>query len=366
MVKNDPSHTVVALARDQPGANQKGPRRAPVAVPDPAPNLNGAVASTPHFARAVFQPVSMPLPLGIARQHDRDAVQIAGRGSAGDRLAADLLDERQIAMHAAAGKVRLGHDPRRIRIGPAHGQLVVGLLVAPGVDRGPLVEPLGQDQDVFHTLTAKLHRRVQAGGPAADHQRVDADAGQGSCVEWARIGAEAGHEGPPVIALEGARLRRDLARLAEGHELVVIDGPPRLDAEARAALLVATALPLLAPSCSGYQPGLKLFAKGSLIIPMDVCYQYQTDQVRGSYTPTACPGAVDNGDVIKAYGLVYQLIRNGVAVYWIINPDNECVEVCHAPDKRRLIGSGADLDGEHLLPGFRYPIADLFKGWDWE
>lgn len=45
--------------------------------------------------------------------------------------------------------------------------------------------------------------------------------------------------GPPVIALEGARLRRDLARLAEGHELVVIDGPPRLDAEARAALLVA-------------------------------------------------------------------------------------------------------------------------------
>ena len=23
-------------------------------------------------------------------------------------------------------------------------------------------------------------------------------------------------------------------------------------------------------------------------------------------------------------------------------------------------------DGEHLLPGFRYSIADLFKEWDWE
>jgi len=27
---------------------------------------------------------------------------------------------------------------------------------------------------------------------------------------------------------------------------------------------------------------------------------------------------------------------------------------------------GAVLDGEHLLPGFQFPIADLFKGWDWD
>ena len=57
---------------------------------------------------------------------------------------------------------------------------------------------------------------------------------------------------------------------------------------------------------------------------------------------------------------------SGTQIAWIINPDTECVEVCHAPDKRKLLGPGADLDGEHLLPGFRYPIGDLFKGWDWE
>ena len=57
---------------------------------------------------------------------------------------------------------------------------------------------------------------------------------------------------------------------------------------------------------------------------------------------------------------------SGTQIAWIINPDTECVEVCYALDKRKLIGSGADLDGEDLLPGFRYPIADLFKGWDWE
>jgi hypothetical protein len=42
-------------------------------------------------------------------------------------------------------------------------------------------------------------------------------------------------------------------------------------------------------------------------------------------------------------------------------------EVCRALDQRRLVGGpGAELDGEHLLPGFRYPIANLFKEWDWD
>jgi len=54
---------------------------------------------------------------------------------------------------------------------------------------------------------------------------------------------------------------------------------------------------------------------------------------------------------------------SGTQIAWIINPDTECVEVCLAPDQRKLLGSEAELDGEHLLPGFRYRIADLFKVW---
>lgn len=57
---------------------------------------------------------------------------------------------------------------------------------------------------------------------------------------------------------------------------------------------------------------------------------------------------------------------SGTQIVWIINPDQECAEICHAVDKRQLLGPGAFLDGEHLLPGFRYAIADLFKEWDWE
>ena len=51
---------------------------------------------------------------------------------------------------------------------------------------------------------------------------------------------------------------------------------------------------------------------------------------------------------------------------WVIDPENETVEVCHSPAQRKFVGSGAFLEGEHLLPGFQFPIANLFKDWDWD
>jgi Uma2 family endonuclease len=57
---------------------------------------------------------------------------------------------------------------------------------------------------------------------------------------------------------------------------------------------------------------------------------------------------------------------SGAQLAWIINPRDECVEVCHSLTDRKLIGCGGALDGEHLLPGFQFPVADLFKEWDWE
>ncbi|MSU60277.1 MAG: Uma2 family endonuclease [Pedosphaera sp.] len=57
---------------------------------------------------------------------------------------------------------------------------------------------------------------------------------------------------------------------------------------------------------------------------------------------------------------------SGTQIAWLINPDTDSVEVCRSLTQRRLIGPGGELDGENLLPGFRYPINDLFKEWDWE
>ncbi len=57
---------------------------------------------------------------------------------------------------------------------------------------------------------------------------------------------------------------------------------------------------------------------------------------------------------------------SGTQLAWLINPETESAEVCHSLTQRSLLGPGGELDGEHLLPGFRFPLADLFKEWDWE
>lgn len=57
---------------------------------------------------------------------------------------------------------------------------------------------------------------------------------------------------------------------------------------------------------------------------------------------------------------------SGTRLAWIINPYAESVEVCHSLAQRALLGAGGELDGEQLLPGFRYPVGNLFKEWDWE
>jgi Uma2 family endonuclease len=56
---------------------------------------------------------------------------------------------------------------------------------------------------------------------------------------------------------------------------------------------------------------------------------------------------------------------SGTQIAWIIDPQKQCAEVCHSLTDRKLIGSGAFLEGEHLLPGFCFPIVELFKEWEW-
>jgi Uma2 family endonuclease len=57
---------------------------------------------------------------------------------------------------------------------------------------------------------------------------------------------------------------------------------------------------------------------------------------------------------------------SGTMLAWIIDPKSKRVEVCRSLTERRWVGNDGFLDGEDLLPGFRYPVADLFKVWDWE
>ncbi|HMO64424.1 MAG TPA: Uma2 family endonuclease [Verrucomicrobiota bacterium] len=56
---------------------------------------------------------------------------------------------------------------------------------------------------------------------------------------------------------------------------------------------------------------------------------------------------------------------SGTRLAWVIDPGREFVEVCHSPVQRGLVPAGGALDGEDVLPGFAFRIADLFTEWDW-
>jgi Uma2 family endonuclease len=57
---------------------------------------------------------------------------------------------------------------------------------------------------------------------------------------------------------------------------------------------------------------------------------------------------------------------SGTQIVWLINPETQSAEVCRSLTRRTLLGPDGALDGEHLLPGFHCPLADLFKEWDWQ
>lgn len=67
---------------------------------------------------------------------------------------------------------------------------------------------------------------------------VDADP-QGTAATWADVAADAGKQAPPVVSV-GENLRRDVPRLAEAADVVVLDVPGRSGGARQAgALMVA-------------------------------------------------------------------------------------------------------------------------------
>jgi Uma2 family endonuclease len=58
---------------------------------------------------------------------------------------------------------------------------------------------------------------------------------------------------------------------------------------------------------------------------------------------------------------VAQYIASGTQLIWVIDPKARTITV-YAPEREpRTLREGADLDGEDILPGFRYSIAQLFE-----
>ena len=83
------------------------------------------------------------------------------------------LDQRHIAVHRAAVEERPAEQRGRIRLGAVDAELVVGLLVAAGVDRSAAVQPFGEQQHIVHAERLEPERRRESRRAGADHQCVD-------------------------------------------------------------------------------------------------------------------------------------------------------------------------------------------------
>lgn len=53
-------------------------------------------------------------------------------------------------------------------------------------------------------------------------------------------------------------------------------------------------------------------------------------------------------------------LRYGVQLVWIVDPQSESVLIYRLDGSHDVLSFGSTLDGEDLLPGFRYPVARLF------
>ncbi len=76
---------------------------------------------------------------------------------------------------------------------------------------------------------------------------------------------------------------------------------------------------VLAPAAEGEMVD---FPAGSLIVPMDSCWQPNGDGAMNySFRLAGCDAGVDDRGIFQAYGLVIELLRRGCPVAWVIRPD---------------------------------------------
>ncbi len=58
---------------------------------------------------------------------------------------------------------------------------------------------------------------------------------------------------------------------------------------------------------------------------------------------------------------VSEWLEAGAAMAWMVDPERYGVMVFRPDGTLRLLGEGDPLEGEEVLPGFRYPVGELFS-----
>jgi Uma2 family endonuclease len=65
-------------------------------------------------------------------------------------------------------------------------------------------------------------------------------------------------------------------------------------------------------------------------------------------------------------GKLEDYFASGTQIGWVVDPDKKSVDVHHSPEDKKTLDAKQVLEGEQLLPGSRFSIAELFQEWEWE
>lgn len=67
-----------------------------------------------------------------------------------------------------------------------------------------------------------------------------------------------------------------------------------------------------------------------------------------------------NDTVENTHEKIVEYFENGVKLAWVVNSEEQIILVYHSPQPDSLLRAGDNLDGESLIPGFSFPVSELF------
>ncbi len=68
-----------------------------------------------------------------------------------------------------------------------------------------------------------------------------------------------------------------------------------------------------------------------------------------------------NDTVLEMEEKIEEYLQSGVQLVWVINPDLRTLTVSRPNRTGGIVRGSEEIDGEAVLPGFRYRVADLFE-----
>lgn len=83
-------------------------------------------------------------------------------------------------------------------------------------------------------------------------------------------------------------------------------------------LLVLLTCAIGQPALAGFMD----FEAGSIIVPMDPCWQPNNDTaLKSGFRPTGCDTNINDQGIFQAYGMIYEILRAGANVAWVVRSD---------------------------------------------